>query len=71
MDFDTERQKKFDRGHNEHQEPWDAAHIDWRRELQGELLDAYNYADLCPDEVLKVRIHLWCRDIWTELEALE
>lgn len=27
--------------------------------------------EMCPDEVLKVRIQLWCSDIWTELEALE
>jgi phage terminase large subunit len=29
-----------------------------------------NYADLCPDEVMKVRIQLWCRDIWQELEDM-
>lgn len=70
MDFDTERQKKFDRGANEHGQPWDAAHIDARREMQGELCDLYNYADLLDDEVMKVRIQMWCRDIWTELEVM-
>jgi phage terminase large subunit len=29
-----------------------------------------NYADLCPDEVMKVRIQLWCQDIWQELEDM-
>lgn len=63
MDFDTERQKKFDRGASEHGQPWAAAHIDARREMQGELLDLFNYAGLLDDEVMKVRIQLWCRDI--------
>jgi hypothetical protein len=49
---------------------WDAAHIDVRREMQGELCDLFNYADLLGDEVMKVRIQLWCRDIWQELEDM-
>ena len=32
MDFDTARLKKFERGQQEHRQPWDAAHIDARRE---------------------------------------
>jgi len=35
MDYDTARQSKFDRGASEHGQPWDAAHIDARREMQG------------------------------------
>jgi hypothetical protein len=31
--------------------------------MQGELCDLFNYADLLADEVMKVRIQLWCRDI--------
>jgi hypothetical protein len=27
-------------------------------------------AELLGDEVMKVRIQLWCRDIWTELEQM-
>lgn len=70
MLFDTARQKKFDRGATEHGQPWDAEHIDARKEMQGELCDLYNYADLLSDEVLKVRIQLWCRDVWQELEDI-
>jgi hypothetical protein len=44
--------------------------IDARREMQGELCDLYNYADLLGDEVMKVRVQLWCRDIWDELEDM-
>jgi hypothetical protein len=36
--------------------------------MQDELCDLYNYADLLGDEVMKVRIQLWCRDIWQELD---
>jgi hypothetical protein len=50
---------------------WSADQVNARNELQDELCDAYWYADLLDDEVLKVRIQLWCRDIWAELEALE
>jgi hypothetical protein len=70
MDFDTARLKKFDLGRREHRQPWDAAHIDARAEMQGELLDLYNYAELLGDDVLMVRVQLWCRDIWQELEDM-
>ena len=70
MDFDTARRKKFERGQQEHGQPWDAQHIDARREMQGELCDLYNYAELLGDEVMKVRVQLWCRDIWQELEDM-
>jgi hypothetical protein len=70
MDFDIERQKKFERGQREHRQPWNAQHINARREMQGELCDLFNYADLLGDEVMKVRIQLWCRDIWKELEDM-
>jgi hypothetical protein len=43
---------------------------DARREMQDELLDLYNYASLLDDEVMKVRVQLWCRDIWQELEDM-
>jgi hypothetical protein len=39
------------------------------KELQEEFCDAYWCADLLKDEVLKVRIQLWCRDMWQELEG--
>jgi len=54
MDFDTARQSKFDRGAREHGQPWDAANIYARREMQGELCDLFNYAELLGDEVMKV-----------------
>jgi hypothetical protein len=72
MDFDTAKQRKFDAGRAAHPDSeWDAKSVDARKELQDELCDAWHYADLLKDEVLKVRIQLWCRDIWTELEALK
>ena len=46
------------------------AGIDARREMQGELCDLFNYADLLDDDVMKVHIQLWCRDIWQELEDM-
>lgn len=71
MDFDTAKQRKFDAGRAAHPDSdWSTKHVDARREAQDELCDLYWYADLFKDEVLKVRIQLWCRDIWTELEAL-
>jgi hypothetical protein len=71
MDFDTAKQRKFDEGRAAHPNTsWTAGHVDARREAQGELCDLYWYADLLKDEVLKVRIHLWCRDIWQELEDM-
>lgn len=60
--------EKFERGQREHGETWDAQHIDARREMQGELCDLFNYADLLDDEVLKVRVQSWCKDIWQDLE---
>lgn len=39
-------------------QPWDAAHIDARREMQDELLDLFNYAELLGDEVMKARVQL-------------
>jgi hypothetical protein len=70
MDFDTARQRKFEQGRKEHGQPWDAGHIDARREMQDECLDLFNYAELLGDEVMKVRVQLWCRDTWTELEEM-
>jgi hypothetical protein len=70
MDFDKKKQKKFERGQQEHRRPWDAAHIDARREMQRELCDLYNYAELMGDEMMKVRIQMGCRDIWNELEDM-
>ena len=40
------------------------------REMQDELCDLFNYAELLGDEVMKVRVQLWCWDIWTELEEM-
>ena len=70
MDFDSARQRKFEQGRKEHGQPWDAGHIDARREMQDECLDLFNYAELLGDEVMKVRVQLWCRDTWTELEEM-
>jgi hypothetical protein len=70
MGFDDARRKKFQIGAKEHGQPWDAAHIDARCEMQDECLDLFNYAELLGDEVMKVRVQLWCRDVWTELEEL-
>jgi hypothetical protein len=69
MDFDAAKQKKFDAGRAAHpNSEWSADQVDARKELQEEFCDAYWYADLLDDEVLKVRIQLWCRDMWQELE---
>jgi hypothetical protein len=71
MDFDTAKQRKFDQGRVAHpNSDWSAEHVDARREAQDELLDLYWYADLLKDEVLKVRMQLWSRDIWQELEDM-
>lgn len=71
MNFGTARQNKFDLGRRVHKDTeWNAQSVDWRRELQDELLDAYSYADLCPDEDFKKRVQLFCRDTWTELEDM-
>lgn len=71
MDFDVARQKKFDIGRLAHPDSaWDAQSVDARREMQDELLDLYNYASLLDDEVMTVRVHMWCRDLWQELEDM-
>jgi hypothetical protein len=71
MEFDRAGQNKFDLGRAAHPDSaWDAQSVDARREMQDEFLDAYNYASLLDDEVLRVRIQLWCRDMWQELEDM-
>jgi hypothetical protein len=71
MGFHTERLKKFAAGRLAHPDsPWDATHVDARAELMDEVLDAWNYADLLDDEVLKVRIQSWCQTIWQELSDM-
>jgi hypothetical protein len=65
MEIDVAKQRKFDAGRAAHPDSdWSAAHGDARCEAQDELLDLYWYADLLGDEVLKVRVQLWCRDNW-------
>jgi hypothetical protein len=49
---------------------WSAQSVDARKEMQDELLDLYNYASLLDDEVLGVRVHLICRDLWQELKDM-
>jgi hypothetical protein len=69
MDFDTAKQRKFDAGRAAHPDTdWSAEHVDARHE--DELLDLYWYAELLGDEVLKVRMQLWCRDMSQELEDI-
>jgi len=67
MDFDTARQKKFEQGRREHGQPWDAAHIDARREMQGECLDLFNYSLLLTDKELAERVQSVARALWHEL----
>jgi hypothetical protein len=72
MEFDQARQKKFDLGRAAHPDSeWSAQAVNARNEMQDELLDLYNYASLLDDEVLRVRVQLWCRDIWQELEDMD
>ena len=71
MDFDSARQRKFEQGRKEHGQPWDAGHIDARREMQDECLDLFNYAELLGDEVRQGSASSSrCRDTWTELEEM-
>lgn len=70
MTFEEARAAKFERGRKEHGKPWDAQHINARAEMQDELLDLYNYAELLGDNVLMARVRLWCRTIWQELEDM-
>lgn len=71
MDFDAAKQKKSDAGRAAHPDSnWSVDHVDALKELQDEFCNSFWYADLLDDEVLKVRIQLWCRDIWQELEDM-
>jgi hypothetical protein len=70
MTFEDARRAKFARGHREHGESWDPEHINARAEMQAELCDLYNYAELLGDEVLMTRVRLWCKDLWQELEDM-
>jgi hypothetical protein len=69
MDFDLAKQHKFDAGRAAHPDSdWNADQVDARAEAMEECCDLYWYADLLPDEALKARIQLFCRDTWTELQ---
>lgn len=69
MDFDTFKQRKYDEGRRAHPNtPWDAVNVAWRFELKGELADAWWYADLSPNWLLKVVVQFFCRRIYNWLE---
>jgi hypothetical protein len=66
-DFKKELQKKWDKGHKEHNRPWDLKHIDAIGEAQDELLDLYNYCKLMNNKTGD-EIAEWSRLYWRKLE---
>jgi len=67
MEFARALKEKFDAGAREHSQPWDAEHIDARKEMQDELCDLWNYSDLLEDEDLKREVQGWCKYMWKRL----
>jgi len=65
--FELEAYRKFEKGHHEHQEPWDTDHIDAIAEAKGECLDLFNYGELMP-EPLRSYVRDMARALWHELD---
>lgn len=69
MTFEDFCKAKFDKGHLEHNEPWDAEHIDARKEIKNELADLYNYAELLADKVLATKVRSLARLLWLQIDS--
>jgi hypothetical protein len=68
MDFEVARQIKFDAGAKEHHMPWDLEHISYKKEIQDELLDLYNYASLDATDRQMSYIMVFAKNMWEKLE---
>ena len=67
QDFKKACEDKFDKGHKEHDQPWDLEHIDHIQEIQDELTDLYNYASLDPKDKLMSHIMVVAEQFWVRL----
>lgn len=68
--FEQACKEKFERGRREHGQPWDAQHVDARREMQQELCDLANYSDLLNNRTLAQLMKRIAEMQWRALEAL-
>lgn len=69
--FEQALKEKFEAGRKEHNQPWDAEHIDAVREMKDEWLDIYHYASLLKDEELKREIQGECKYNWKRLDYID
>ena len=68
MKFHEARKAKFDKGHLEHEQPWDLEHIDHLNEIQDELCDLYNYCSLDEKDSTMRYIMAFAERAWERVE---
>lgn len=67
MNFKDACQAKFNKGAEEHRQPWDSNHINAIEEIRGELCDLYNYSTLLHDQEMAWDIQTWTEGLWNKL----
>ena len=68
MTFKQACKEKFEKGHQEHNQPWDLEHINHVAEIQDELVDIYHYASLEPDNDTMRYLMIFAEKTWENLE---